>query len=67
MTNIMMTDDDCDDDKIRTDCSDCGCGDGMKFGVHEMTTMNIAMVISCTQSKIRNARLKYGDRVSYIL
>ena len=36
----MMTDDDCDDDKI---CSDCGCGDGMKFDVHEMTTIKAVL------------------------
>ena len=57
MTNIIMTDDDCDDENF---FSDCGCGDDMKFDVHEMTTMNIAMVIACTQSKVRSVILKYG-------
>ena len=27
--------------------------------------MNIAMVIACTQSKVRSVVLKYGDRVCY--
>ena len=38
----------------------------LTFDVHEMTTMNIVMVITCTQqSTVRNVILKYDNSVSY--